>query len=432
MLSIFFAYIKEVAVLATYIELSVMARGLTALWFVFILVIANISTFRLFSQRNYILAVPSTAVMIVSYILLQWCSDIGICFDKGLKPPHSSVLIDKAEVGWMIVLGVFLSLFALCFLVYAHHYGKSHVTASSLKEGIDNLPSGLCWYYDDGTVALRNRVMEQLCYRITGHDLNNGADFENRIRSMLDEANVIKLPDQSVWSIVLSSVTKDRTLLHEICAYDITEEYKTTRLLEEKQAEAQAANDSLMRYSRELAQMITAEEILAAKVRIHDELGHGLLLTRKYLLRGGNEEDKEKLIQVLRKNNTLMESSEKNTERSYLEMIFDAAADMGVKIVVEGEMPKSPAVSDVITTAIHENLTNTIRHAKGDEMHVILQREGSRLNAVFTNNGKAPDGPVEERGGLAMLRALVTAAGGEMIIESDSGFKMTLRFNLEE
>lgn len=418
--------------MATFIELPIIARGLIALWFVLVLVIANVATFRLFSQKNYILAVPSTAVMVVSYILLQWCSDIGICFNKGLKPPHSSVLIDKAQVSWLIGLGVLLSIFAVSFFTYAHRYSKTHVTAASLKEGIDNLPSGLCWYYDDGTVALRNRVMEQLCYRITGNDLNNGVTFEKKIRSMLDETNVMKLPDKSVWSIVMSTVTKNRTLLHEICAYDITEEYKTTLLLEAKQAEAQAANDSLMRYSRELAQMITAEEILAAKVRIHDELGHGLLLTRKYLLRGGSREDKEKLLQVLRKNNTLMESSEKNTEKTYLDMIFDAAADMGVKITIDGEMPNASAVSDVITTAIHENLTNTIRHAKGDEMHVVLTKTGNKLSAVFTNNGKAPDGPIEERGGLAMLRALVDAAGGEMLIESDSGFKMTLSFELDE
>ena len=229
--------------------------------------------------------------------------------------------------------------------------------------------------------------------------------------------------------IIFSLLPCDR-LLFEICAYNITEEYQKTLALQEKQKQAQLANDKLTKYSRELAQMITAGEILAAKVRIHDELGQGLLLTRKYLLRGGTEEDKKKLLYVLRKNSTLIETHRSESGRSYLDMILEAASDMGVSIAIDGKMPENTAIGDIITTAIHENLTNTIRHAQGDKMRVLLSADGGVCTAEFTNNGTIPKGPIEERGGLAMLRALTEAAGGEMKIEAAPQYKMTLRFEL--
>lgn len=413
--------------MTTFMELSVTARGLLTLWFAVLLMISCVATFRLFSQKTFILAVPSLVVMLASYILVQWCSDIAICYDKGIMPTHSPYMIKAVNWTWLLWIGLLLSVAAVCFFLHAYRWSKTHISASSLKEGMDDLPSGLCWYYEDGTIALRNRVMERLCLQVTGHSLHDGSILAEELMRRMDENNVMTLPD-SAWSISISTVEDKKSILHEICAYDITKEYETTRSLEKKKKEAEDANENLTRYSREIAQMITAGEILAAKVRIHDELGQGLLLTRKYLLRGGNEEDKEKLLYVLRKNNTLLESSRKESDRTYLEMILEAAGDMGVEISIDGKMPANRSVSDVITTAIHENLTNTIRHAQGDRMWLKLTDDGEGLTAVFTNNGNPPRGPIEERGGLAMLRALVEAAGGKMVIDHEPEYKMTLRF----
>ena len=416
--------------MTAFIDLPVNARGFISLWFVVLLLLSCAAVFRLLSQKNFVLVLPACAVLLASYILLQWCSDIAICNNKGLTPPHSSALIDGASYLWLPLIAFVFTVLTACFLLYAARWRKMHVTPASLKEGIDDLPSGLCWYYEDGTVALRNRMMEHLCIRLTDHVLYDGNALKTELLSRMDDHAIMLLPDGSAWSIAFSTVHRDETLLYEICAYNMTEEYQKTLALKEKQRQAQLANDKLTKYSRELAQMITAGEILAAKVRIHDELGQGLLLTRKYLLRGGTEEDKKKLLYVLRKNSTLMESHRSESGRTYLEMILEAASDMGVSLVINGDMPKNTAICDIITTAIHENLTNTIRHAQGDRMRVELREENGVCTAEFTNNGNIPTGPIEERGGLAMLRALTEAAGGEMEIAHAPQYKMTLRFEL--
>ena len=418
--------------MTAFIELPMIARELISLWFAVLLFLSCAATFRLLSQKSFLLAIPSCLVLLTDYILLQWCSNISICNVKKIIPPHSSVLMDGTGCVWLLLIGAFLTVLTVCFLLHTHRWRKTHLTPFSLKEGIDGLPSGLCWYYEDGVVALRNRVMEQLYTTITGGTLYDGNILKEALLCRMDEHSMMMLPDGTVWSIAFSTVKKDGILLFEICAHNMTEEYQTTLLLQEKQKQAQLANDKLTKYSRELAQMITAGEILSAKVRIHDELGQALLLTKKYLLCDGTEEDKKKLLYVLRKNNALMENHPSKSGKSYLEMIKEAAFDMGVTLVIEGKMPSKAEVEDIITTAIHENLTNTIRHAQGNEMRVELTNGSGFCTAVFVNNGKTPSGPIEERGGLKTLRTLVESAGGIMKIEDQPQYKMTLRFETEE
>lgn len=251
--------------MTTYMELSALARGFVSLWFVLVMLLACTAAFRLFSQKNYVLTLPAAAVLGVSYILVQWCAYVAKCHEYGFTSPHLPPLFGGMSFVWLLLIGLLLTALDAWLLLYADRWRKTHVNAASLKEGMDDLPSGLCWYYEDGIVALRNRVMEQLCYLVSGGHLYDGTALEAEFRRRMDENNVMTLPDGTAWSLAFSSVEKDGLLLYEICAYDITEEYKTTRLLMEKQKEAQLANEKLTAYSRELAQMITAEEIVATE-----------------------------------------------------------------------------------------------------------------------------------------------------------------------
>lgn len=416
--------------MTVFLELSVMARGIISLWFMLLFLIACITAFRLLAQKSYLMTIPAILAASFSYYLVQWCCNISkrvVYYFQTAKVPALF-----AELGWLWLLGigVLLTILNIALFLRSEMWDRTHVNAASLKEGIDDLPAGLCWYSEDGTPILRNRVMERICYQITGNDMYDAALLEAELRSRMDESNVMTLEDGSVWNLLFHTLQDGNAELHEICAYDITEEYKATRLLLEKQKELQLTGEKLIGYNHEMAQLIIAEEILAAKVRIHDELGQGLLLTRKYLLRGGTEEERKKLLQALWKINTLMESSKNESEKSYFEVILEAAADMGVTLLIHGIMPENQAISDIITTAMHENLTNTIRHAQGDEMQVEIREDNNLCTAVFTNSGRIPEGPIEERGGIATLRTLVESSGGEMRIDHAPRFRMTLQFKV--
>ena len=57
------------------------------------------------------------------------------------------------------------------------HFRKNTITRSSIKEGIDKLSSGLCFYMDGGRVVLSNLRMNELCFRLVGRDLQNAELF---------------------------------------------------------------------------------------------------------------------------------------------------------------------------------------------------------------------------------------------------------------
>ena len=73
-------------------------------------------------------------------------------------------------------------------------------------------------------------------------------------------------------------------------------------------------------------------------------------------------------------------------------------------------------------SAVHECLTNTVKHAGGDRLWLTLRSDGSILTAELTNNGAPPQGSIRETGGLLNLRRTVENAGGNMTTETAPRF----------
>ncbi len=58
----------------------------------------------------------------------------------------------------------------------------------SIKEGIEHLPTGLCFCDEDGLVLLTNRRMSDLCHAITGGALLDAGAFWGRFQAAVSEA----------------------------------------------------------------------------------------------------------------------------------------------------------------------------------------------------------------------------------------------------
>ena len=87
---------------------------------------------------------------------------------------------------------------------------KTTVTRSAIKESIDYLTTGLCFYAENGRVMLSNHCMNQLCHVILGEDLQNAASMWERFRegdvlpgvTRLSAGNhpVFRIPDGTIWT----------------------------------------------------------------------------------------------------------------------------------------------------------------------------------------------------------------------------------------
>ena len=187
-------------------------------------------------------------------------------------------------------------------------------------------------------------------------------------------------------------------------------------------------NVKLQNYNRTVEDMTREEEILRVKIRIHDELGQVLLSTKYFIENGMSEQDAEQLLDMWKRNVNLMRL-ETNPERSedYLKILNYAAKTIGVKINWYGDMPHSDR--NAVKILIHagkESLTNTVRHANGNELFINASELSEQWYFEFFNNGKQPEAPVTEGGGLSGLRRRVEAEGGKMKLESYPMFKLML------
>lgn len=61
------------------------------------------------------------------------------------------------------------------------HYERNTLTKSAIKESVEYLPMGLCFFTKQGFILLSNWKMEQICQELTGKDLQNGNVFWSRL-----------------------------------------------------------------------------------------------------------------------------------------------------------------------------------------------------------------------------------------------------------
>ena len=181
------------------------------------------------------------------------------------------------------------------------------------------------------------------------------------------------------------------------------------------------AEDRLAELSEAVAKYTIEKEVLDAKIRIHDELGKMLLTAKRYLSAGNR--DKSALIAEWRRNNRLLlnETPDEPPPDGYAYML-QVARDVGIQVVLDGVLPEGPAEKKVVTAAIHECLTNTLRHAEGSRLNITAGED----RVVFTNDGRQPETEITESGGLLSLRRLAEHSGMEMKVESFPRFRLTL------
>ena len=103
------------------------------------------------------------------------------------------------------------------------------------------------------------------------------------------------------------------------------------------------------------------------------------------------------------------------------------APAIGVTIDRRGVFPaEGTEAARLAETAVHECLTNLVRHADGTHLEVIGTMEADGWHICCRNDGAVPTGPIVEGGGLTLLRAQVEAAGGAMRVDHAPRFLLTL------
>ena len=302
------------------------------------------------------------------------------------------------------------------------HRLRRQLSPVSIKESCDHLPSALCFAWENGRPCLKNLKMDELSHLLTGEALLNANNFWKT----MELQPIVTLENGQTWSFERMRMEMNGKIVYQITGTNITEEARLRRELEEDNLRLNAMNRRLRQYGQDVQEATREKEILRAKTRVHDEIGHALLQTRQFL--SSTQDDAESVCAAWRQNVRLLLGKYADEHRvDTFDQLARAACTIGVTIARRGVFPKEGAESSqIVEAAAHECLTNLVRHAGGTRLEIIGEKTASGWRFRYLNDGNAPAGPIAEGSGLAALRARTEAAGGAMEVFHAPRFMLVL------
>lgn len=257
----------------------------------FLVLCASMYMLSLTVQRKSPILITLTMLCVVlsgSMVILYSADVRSIKYE--LAPAAASRWLCEKPIAFAVLLLAAVTVFLTYSAIREIHLRRTTITRSAIKESIDHLSTGLCFYAENGRVMLVNYRMNQLCHDLLGHDLQNAALMWESIsggnvrpgivRLSVGSQSSFRLPDGIVW-------TFSREDLHgvfQITATDTTKLHELAEELEQKNIALTALHQRLKRYEENVEELTRAKERLGTKARIHSELGQTLLATRSYLL----------------------------------------------------------------------------------------------------------------------------------------------------
>lgn len=308
-------------------------------------------------------------------------------------------------------------------------WNQMHVTPLSIQESFEKLTEGICYYREGGQCILVNGSMQEICRMLTGRALRNGEEFAEAVLGK-DESKIITMGNGRTKGFSKRRVSFAGEEVWEILAADLTELYGKTRQLQAENERLREFQKHLTEYHAEQRDTVRREEILSAKMSIHDEMNRLLLATRTAMARGDVEEGKKVLLSW--ENNALLLCREAQgaSDAEALRDLHVIAASMGIELLTDGDLTMTQEALALFVAATREAMVNAVKHAKAQRLFVTAKAEtdGTRT-VIYKNDGIPPAEPVRAAGGLVNLRQRLEKAGGSMEIASQPEFCLTVRIS---
>lgn len=286
-------------------------------------------------------------------------------------------------------------------LIVIRRWRASHITPSSVKEAVDRLPQGLRFTDAAGRVVLENLAMGE-------------ADAD---------------PDgKTAWKRTERVIYVGGEAFTQETAADVTAWRELNEQLQARIAELREMQNVLVRFQRDVKDVVREQEMLEAKVAVHDELGHLLLMSERYLADPSGDVDLARLLALWDTTlGSLMGGMEGRAGGDAVSQAVDDARDMGVSVSFQGRAPEDAAHAELLARAVRECAANAAKHAGATELRVsVAESDDGSLVLEFTNNGRPPRREARETGGLASLRRSIEASGGAMRVEWRPTFKLRI------
>ena len=418
----------------------------------FILLLAAVYAYAIFRiYRGAGAAVPDTVVLllqIINFTILL--SRITVYGDEipAVNAYNGPLIIMQIAFAVIIIL-------RFAWLFRKIRASRRRLTPPlSIRETIDSLPGGINFSTPNGRPILSNRKMNELVYSLTGHAISNALAtwdellqftaangcaklegiYMNRFGAD-DGSMLFSFPDGGVWQFRKEALTDSLPYYIQLTASPITELYRNS---EELFLRNQTLAEQNMRQKNLLAEIMEInrqKEILHAKMRIHDDLGESIIITKQYLQN-----------QTLAKNISYISDAWENTILSFSNLskkgaaaenspeteLLKAADMIGCRISIAGERPAGRKAALLLYALIREALTNSVAHAKATRLDVKINPRADGYRVEISDDGAVQVCELREGSGLGNLRKKLEQEGATLEIKLGTGVVLIAELPAED
>ena len=320
---------------------------------------------------------------------------------------------------------------ALCALGSAAglRFSRLRVSERAVKQMLDLLPMGVCIADAEGTVLLSNLKMTEVCQGLTGLPLNSFDRLLDAVRAASEpqgEELLLPMPDGEALLFTAETICADGREYRELTATNVTERWRITRELLSNNRRLQDIQLRIKAYRVESSDLLFSRELLRARARVHDEVGHVLLRTRRYLAQPSAAEGEQLLLLAQRVNELLLREAEQPDELDPWQRAWASSQGIGAVLDCEGAPPEDAALRALAAQALRECAANTIKHSGGERLSVRFSGQDGSWRMTLENDTPGPEGGVSESGGLLTLRRTAAEMNVKMELAAQPRFRVTL------
>ncbi|MBR6352215.1 MAG: hypothetical protein IKR93_07830 [Firmicutes bacterium] len=376
----------------------------------------------LMRQKRKSAAAGAAAGFLLSYLIMHVCREGTVLRLYGKDEPVPAALL-RIPAAVFAVLLLAVTFYCAFYYINILKWRRNNITTTTIKESLDGLPAGLCYYLPDGRCLLVNHRMNDICRSLFGRDLQDGSLLCGYVK----DDPVQSLPDGTAVSFRHRELVYEGSPLHEIIADDITELYQKTEELRLDNERARQLSAGMKAYGNTITDTVRRQEILQAKMNIHDEMNRMILQT-KTLLHSGGEAERIRILRMWQ-GPALLLAKEADTGKSsnVVSDLTELASVLGMRIEWDGKPEtEDSAQLSLFLLAAREALANAYKHGRAETMYISVRESDKYLSAVFTNDGIRPESYIGEKGGLVNLRNRIEAAGGSMKTEAAPEFRLSV------
>ena len=306
-----------------------------------------------------------------------------------------------------------------------------------IRNAIDTYPDGICFAKPNGRVVLANRVFNITCSRLTGHGVTNASDMWQELEDIAgteqaDENQgelMLRLEDGEIWRFRKKQLEVDGTQVIQIEASDVTELAELQDRLTENNRRVSELHDRQRELLKNIVQNNLDNELLNAKIRIHDDFGRLLIMTKNALDGNHTPADTEALRRGWTEAVAAMENAtapQTARQQSPREELVRVAELIGCHVEFRGDEPEERKALLLLYAAVREALTNAVRHAGADRLDVEITEDGGRYTVRISDNGHGGTFPIREGGGLGGLRKRLEQERATLDYEWTDGLTLIL------